>query len=665
MLNALLALLLAGQISYAADASPDACRDAYAALKARLARKVGDRTVYRPLLSDDVDFLRKEVILAEGPAPQRNMRIVPGSEQFRINHEAKALFEQKKALMARNGDLIVGVLHGQEQFVKDAAQEQFKFILDEFPKKSPDIYKREGDHLVNLLTGDRLSAAELSRLSAKKMLEELGKFVPDDLIFMRKFGDEWRLVGGNLAFPTNWDIKSFLGETITQIHQNLSGTPVSVAAFSKMINGVLDRTVGTRDVVCRNNWFLQTDPRYAMPGYGTVAYAGPETITRQNYDKAVFLRTERQSLRGLPESKAVVFAIRPYVFPIMKIKEDRVIAENLVNGIRVKLMPEETAGSVADKTMRYLAADLEVNPNLFETTVATLDKVNDSTYKLSLAKPPGFRAEPGEAVRVTLNTPNGPATRTLSLASSPNSPSVEFAVRDSDSEFKAAFRALKPNEPVKIELLRTSLEFRPDKPAVMIAGGIGITPFRSFIQHVKDKNLDTPMYLLYGNRDQIAFKEELETAADVNARLQIDNILSRPGPEWTGTRGRIDRDYLLRTVPNMPRDAHYYIVAAPEMADDVQKALREAGVPDSQIHVEAFPGYGGKGGGNAAIDPVKAEACQTVCFCRRVSAGALREAIQSGASTLDQVKAQTGAATACGGCATNVMGFLGCSMQNR
>lgn len=662
----LLAVFLRALVALAAPKDPSDCKTSFAklekqtdtiALQKALEKKIGPRALYQPVLSTDKDFLRKEVLVAEGPAPQRNMRVVPGSEQFRANPEAKAIFEQRKKLLARYPNKIIGVLPSEEAEVKKAAMEQFAFMLDELPEKSSTIYSREGDHLVNLLTGDRASAKELSRMSARQALEKLGQFVPDDLILMKKFGEEYRVVGGNLAAPTHWDMDFALGKSITEIHENLPGTPQSNAAFSKMINGVLDRTLTSADVVRRNNWFIESDPRYSLPGYQTSTYSGPKSITKENYRDSTFFRTERQTMRGLPESKMVTFSICPYVYPMGTLAEDKVLGKTLLDGIRVKLLPDAAKGDDAAKIAKYLEQDLGGEISVFDTKVTSLEEIASSTRLLRVEKPKGLDLAPGEAVRVTLDTPLGPQTRTLSLASGPDSPYLEFATKDSDSEFKKAFKSLTPSSKVQVELLRTSLEFKEDRPAVMIAGGMGITPFRSFIQHAKEKELKPPMWLFYGNRSEIPFQSELEKAA--SDTLKVKNILSQPQSSWQGEKGRVDKAFLEENLPSLPKDSIFYVVGGPQMTQDVQKALKELGVPENQIAVEVYPESTIKT--NPPIDATKAPACQTVCFCNKVNAGEIRSAISGGADSFDAIKKTTKASTACGGCASNVMGFLKCA----
>lgn len=635
-------------------------------LEQKLIKIVGPRSPYQPILSTDLDFLRSEARFAEGPAPQRNVGIIAPHEQFRINGELKAILDLKKRLMTRYRDRIIDVKKGHGADILRAVREQFGMILKELPEVAPESYRREGDTLVNVLTNDRLSAKDLATRDPRVALEKLGQMVPDDLIFMKKKGDEYYLIGGNLAFPTRWSIGGALGESISDIHVRLGADPEKAAAFSTMINRILDRTLMTPDVVRRNNWFLDLDPRYPLPNYQTVRFKEPEQITKKNYLDSVFVRSERQTMRGLPESKTVVFGIQPFVYPLREIVKDRDIAANLVDGIKVKLLPTRDNPDYVGRVAKYIESDLSRDPSNVQTKVLASEKVNESSSLLRLEKPAGLHLVPGEAVRVTLDTPKGKATRTLSLASSPDSDHLEFAVKDSDSDFKQTFKSLKAGAAVKLELTGTSLEFKPEKPAIMIAGGIGITPFRSFIQYVKKNKLETPMWLFYGNRNEIAFEKELSAAAQENSKLDVTHVLSRPDASWQGARGRVDEAFLQKAVPTLPKDAIYYVVASPQMADDTRAALTKLGIPESRISIETFPGYEAKPGNGVsqkpAFDPKTTPDHQTVCYCHRVTAGALREAIQNGASTLAEIKGQTRAATGCGGCECNVMGLLQCEM---
>lgn len=116
----------------------------------------------------------------------------------------------------------------------------------------------------------------------------------------------------------------------------------------------------------------------------------------------------------------------------------------------------------------------------------------------------------------------------------------------------------------------------PQKNYVFMAGGIGITPFRSILLDLNHKNLPINVTLLYANRDQnIIFKEELEKL--VKPLYFID-------PQ------KIDESALRTTIPYTPPTIHY--ISGPEpFVMSMEKLLSNLGVLDENIARDYFPGY--------------------------------------------------------------------------
>lgn len=615
------------------------------------------------IFSTDMDYLKTEVRFNEGASPQRNMAIAPPEQQFRLNGDIGPVLKLRKKLMSTYRDQLVGALRGFHPDLRAAIQEQFSMILNEFPQKAPHAYRREGGTLVNLLTGDRLSLVDLVGADARTALVRLGEMVPDDLIFLKRVGEDYKIIGGNLSFATHWHITEFLGATMSVIHSNIS-SPEAARRFSKMIEDVCDRTLREPSIVRRNNWFLEIDPRYPLPSFMPANYDEPIFLNARNYRRTTFLRTERQTLRGLPQSQVVVFSIQPLVFTLGQIHKDPSVAQHLLEGIKVKLIPQEGRWGFVGRVAQLMEADLSKNLRAFSTRVISSLPVNDSVHILRVEKPEGVDPVIGEAVKITLNTPNGRVSHVLSLASSPKRNYLEFAVRESNSDFKQTFKSLQPGQSVFLELTGTSLEFNLRKPVAMIAGGIGITPFRSLIQYAEDKNLKTPMWLFYGNRDHIPFDSEINEAENSNSRLAVTHVLS--GGEANGhIPGRIDENFLTQAARDLPSNTVFYVVGSPQMAADVEAALRRIGIPQERISVEIFPG-------SEVVPGVQSEPQQgakifgdkdTVCLCRKVTAGAIRSAIDDGARTLEDIQSTTKAATGCGGCKCNVLKILACGIK--
>lgn len=301
-----------------------------------------------------------------------------------------------------------------------------------------------------------------------------------------------------------------------------------------------------------------------------------------------------------------------------------------------------------------------------EATVQLAQKVTDNTFLLKVQKPQDLKLTPGSAVRVEVNTPEGKDFRVLSLASAPDKEHIEFAVGISDSEFKQSLMKLKPGQSVTLSPAKGSMNFDPTKPTVMIAGGIGITPFRSMIQHVKDNKLNTPMHLYYSNKSQIPFGSEFEKVAQESPEFSLTTILSKPDENWKGKTGRIDEPFLAAEVPKLPKDSKYYIVGPPAMVTGTRDNLVKLGVKPEDIQIEVFaiekPEVHGKA--PASVDGKVAPPAQekAVCRCFSVGESQIIRVIKQGATSVEQIAEATGATRGCGGCTCDIEKIMQCQI---
>jgi len=124
---------------------------------------------------------------------------------------------------------------------------------------------------------------------------------------------------------------------------------------------------------------------------------------------------------------------------------------------------------------------------------------------------------------------------------------------------------------------------------VMIGAGVGITPLLSMLRTLADRG-DTRRHLLIvsaRSEDQLMLRPEIE---EVRARLNLKvvEVVSAPGPGWTGETGRIDRDLLGRYLPRRPYRLHYFLCGPPAMVGSVSSALSGLRIPVRRIHTERF-----------------------------------------------------------------------------
>src|SRR3989454_12779298 len=185
------------------------------------------------------------------------------------------------------------------------------------------------------------------------------------------------------------------------------------------------------------------------------------------------------------------------------------------------------------------------------------------------------------------------AARPMSLATSPTRPHLEYAVRLSDSPYKRAFAALQPGDEVRVFGPIGDFVLHETRPAVLLAGGIGITPLKGMAEYAADKALPIPIRLVYSNRseDEIVYRHELEALETQNARFRVLNTLTRTTDNgWPGKTGRIGRE-LLQEASRDLADPIYYVSSTPSMVVGMLRLLGGLGVPEENIEVEAFRGY--------------------------------------------------------------------------
>jgi ferredoxin-NADP reductase len=104
-----------------------------------------------------------------------------------------------------------------------------------------------------------------------------------------------------------------------------------------------------------------------------------------------------------------------------------------------------------------------------------------------------------------------------------------------------------------------------------------------------------PMLLLYSNSrpETAAYLDELRALEQrLDGFRLVATMTEMEGSDstWDGETRRIDADMVRETSSDLPRP-HYYVAAAPDMAEDMRQMLDDMGIDDDDIHSEDFTGY--------------------------------------------------------------------------
>lgn len=184
--------------------------------------------------------------------------------------------------------------------------------------------------------------------------------------------------------------------------------------------------------------------------------------------------------------------------------------------------------------------------------------------------------------------------RHVSLVVSPTERGVVgLATRLRDSAFKKTLAELEVGDEVEVEPPKGDFRLPEDtgRDYVFVAGGIGITVFRSMLRYIADEQLPYRVTLVYTNRDResTAFLDELQRLEERIPGFRL--IATMTGdPAWEGESGRVDADFLRTHLGDLGRYT-YLLAGPPPMVEGVVDELKQAGVAEEQLLPDRFSGY--------------------------------------------------------------------------
>jgi ferredoxin-NADP reductase len=236
----------------------------------------------------------------------------------------------------------------------------------------------------------------------------------------------------------------------------------------------------------------------------------------------------------------------------------------------------------------------------FETALVDRELVARRTMTFRFAKPADWTFRAGQFIDITLlDPPDTDAqgnTRGFSISSAPSEGVIMITTRLRDTAFKRVLQTMPLGTQVKIEGPFGDLRLHhADRPAVVLTGGIGITPFRSILlETIRTGGLPYPVVVLYANRrpQDAAFLDELRALAEQDANLRFVPTMSGldASETWEGERGRIDSSMLDRHLAGVT-NAIYYLTGPPGMVQGLRTMLIDGGVDEDDIRAEEFTGY--------------------------------------------------------------------------
>ncbi len=229
-----------------------------------------------------------------------------------------------------------------------------------------------------------------------------------------------------------------------------------------------------------------------------------------------------------------------------------------------------------------------------------VEEVGTGMYDFVFEKP-ALAFKPGQYLEWTLGhdrTDSRGNRRYFTIASSPTESNLRLGVKfyEKPSSFKKKMLEMAPGEEIMAGQLAGDFTLPRDKKKklVFIAGGIGITPFRSMVKYLSDRGEKRAATLLYSNRTtaEIAYRDIFSEAAQT---IGLKTIYAVTGagevpPEENGHKGHIDGALIRHEIPDY-RDRIFYISGTRAMVSAMETMLHDMGIPRAQIKTDFFPGF--------------------------------------------------------------------------
>ncbi len=213
-------------------------------------------------------------------------------------------------------------------------------------------------------------------------------------------------------------------------------------------------------------------------------------------------------------------------------------------------------------------------------------KINKNCFNLILERPKGFNFYPGQYLDIELPVEDKfGKTRAFTISSSPTEHFLMITPQIGKTPFKKFMEKIKAGDSISASHPAGTFTLDESCPAVFIAGGIGITPFRSIIKYVFDQQTSTQITLIYSNSaDNFLFKNELDLWQKQVPSLQIIYHNS-------SKIGRLNKK-TFQQYP-IPHTLYpiFYLAGSHEFVNSMEANLLGLGVDQTNIRTDKFDGY--------------------------------------------------------------------------
>ena len=285
---------------------------------------------------------------------------IPEGEWFEILDQQERAFqmaEKRKLLDNHHDDVFMA---GPSASM--ASIEVLNLMLKHLPFIRPDLYSRKSN-TIRLRPHSGFEEEEWStdlKTNGIHPLDLAARLVQEDLIIMlpsetkqARTSAGWWLAAGSVAFPSRWSLKKKFGLPMDIIH---APVPFYKEQLQTTVGNFFDQ-MPYDEIYARRNWSLYDNSSLRQDGIEKMSERTQKPITSNNAGERLWLRVERQTLRKLKESGAILFTIRIHLRQLKYVVDFEGVADRLAKAL-LALPPQMHAykrtDMFADSAQAYL-----------------------------------------------------------------------------------------------------------------------------------------------------------------------------------------------------------------------------------------------------------------------------------------------------------------------
>jgi len=207
-----------------------------------------------------------------------------------------------------------------ESYYKEIHQE-----LDLSLKSQRELLEMLKTHLNQYHPNHKFTTTETSA-----PLKNASLMVQEDLVLMLPKKEKYFLGAASLCAPSNWSLKEKFNGSLLELHKDV---PSYEREIGNRVNNLFNKLPNDR-IFQRFNWSIYEEATLFQPAKSKSFVERSKTITNKNAGDRLFIRVERQTIRRLPETKAIAFTIRVHVDPLSSIKDDLSLVRDLKKALK-------------------------------------------------------------------------------------------------------------------------------------------------------------------------------------------------------------------------------------------------------------------------------------------------------------------------------------------